>query len=203
MDEMGDSLILEKGVREKKVKAKKERVSNYYHVEPIPSKARHQNIKVAFEYRKYHSDKKDEALKYGKAVHELFSKIDTQADVKNALEISFNEGIFSATELTILQEKIQRILNIEKVKDWFSGKGEKFLERELVNAHGKILRPDRIMIIDDQVSVIDYKTGLMNEKNLKKYTKQVKEYMEALGAMGYTMVEGYIISMDEEYLISI
>jgi CRISPR/Cas system-associated exonuclease Cas4 (RecB family) len=45
------------------------------------------------------------------------------------------------------------------------------------------------MISDNRVIVVDYKSG---EKELDAYFTQVRSYMRALQACGYTHVAGYI-----------
>ena len=60
------------------------------------------------------------------------------------------------------------------------------------DAEGKISienkRPDRIVMVNDKVIIIDYKFG---EEN-KKYKNQVKEYADLVKKMGYKNVEGYL-----------
>ncbi|MEE0084558.1 MAG: Dna2/Cas4 domain-containing protein, partial [Paludibacteraceae bacterium] len=48
--------------------------------------------------------------------------------------------------------------------------------------------PDRIVMVNDKVIIIDYKFG--DENN--KYKNQVKEYAELMKKMGYKNVEGYL-----------
>lgn len=208
MEGTDEGVILERGLRTKIKKvenedAKNEKHIEYFNISPIKARTREQNLKVAFEFKKYNSKERDEALKYGNAVHQLFFTIKTTKDVDDALESSLKNGLFNNEELVILKDKIQRILQIPIVSKWFSIKGEKYLERDLVNAEGKLLRPDRIVIDNNVVSVIDYKTGLLDQKNLKKYTGQVKEYVNALKSMGYLSVRGFIIAMDTEEVIEI
>ena len=49
-------------------------------------------------------------------------------------------------------------------------------------------RPDRVMMKDGRVIVVDFKFG----KKKKAYRLQVKEYMDLLAQMGYAHVEGYL-----------
>ena len=51
------------------------------------------------------------------------------------------------------------------------------------------IRPDRVMINDDGVVVIDYKFGELIES---KYVKQVERYVKSIRDMGYTNVQGYL-----------
>lgn len=205
MDGMEGTTVLEKGLRSKKVieDEKKDELVDYLFLEPVKARTRDQNLKVAFEFKKYHSASMNNALNYGKAVHELFSKIETTEDVVGALDTALKDGIFSKGEIETLNEEIDRILSLKLVSSWFSDRGDKYLERELVNADGKLLRPDRIVIDDGKVSVIDYKTGEINEKSLQKYTNQVGQYTDALKSMGYDDVKGFIIAIDEVKVIEI
>jgi len=45
------------------------------------------------------------------------------------------------------------------------------------------------MLTDDQVIVVDYKSG---EKELDKYRCQIRNYMQALSACGYRNITGFI-----------
>ena len=203
MNALNEEGIYELGQREIKAAKEEEESTQYFIIEPIKTRTREQNLKVAFEFKKYHSVASDEALKYGKAVHELFSKIETRVDVEAAMDKALKEGYLSTTEIDKLKEKIDRLFKIDLLANWFSENSEKYLEKELVNETGDILRPDRIVIEAEEVSVIDYKTGLVDKKNYTKYVNQVHQYMNALESMGYANVKGYIIAMDEEKVLRI
>ena len=49
-------------------------------------------------------------------------------------------------------------------------------------------RPDRVMMKDGEVIVVDFKFG----KPYPEYDEQVREYMSLLQEMGYTQVSGYL-----------
>ena len=49
-------------------------------------------------------------------------------------------------------------------------------------------RPDRVMMKDGEVIVVDFKFG----KKRKAYNTQVKEYMDLLSDMGYENIRGYL-----------
>jgi len=203
MNALSENGIYELGQKEPKAYTETADLTQYFSIEPVKARTREQNLKVAFEFRKYRSTANNEALKYGKAVHELFSQIETQKDIEPAMEKALQEGFLSHDEVAHLEEKIARLFKLELMSYWFSETSEKYLEKELVNDQGDILRPDRIVIESDQVDVIDYKTGLVDKKNYSKYVNQVRQYMSALHAMGYANVKGYIIAMDEEKVLHV
>ena len=57
-------------------------------------------------------------------------------------------------------------------------------------------RPDRVMMKNEQVVVVDFKFGKAN----KKYNKQVKGYMQLLSRMGYKNITGYLWYVEEEII---
>ena len=59
-------------------------------------------------------------------------------------------------------------------------------------------RPDRVMMRDGAIVVVDFKFGKPN----KKYNKQVQGYMELLVRMGYdaNAISGYLWYVEEEII---
>ena len=77
------------------------------------------------------------------------------------------------------------------VKEWFSGSWELYNECAILyreNGIQQTRRPDRVMMKDGKVVVVDFKFG----KPRQEYTCQVKEYMDLLLQMGYSDVKGYL-----------
>ena len=73
---------------------------------------------------------------------------------------------------------------------WFT-KGVKAInERELILKNKHILRPDRVVIGQDEIMVIDFKFGVER----KEYIKQIQTYCNTINEMGrYNKpVKGYI-----------
>ena len=62
-------------------------------------------------------------------------------------------------------------------------------EREILLPDGNVLRPDRIIMNNGKVTVIDYKFG---NKISASYKKQVAGYLNQLWYMGYKNQEGYL-----------
>ena len=62
-------------------------------------------------------------------------------------------------------------------------------ERAILCGDSRVLRPDRVMIGDGKVTVVDFKFG---EQQKTAYHGQVRAYMEQLKRMGHQQVEGYL-----------
>ena len=137
--------------------------------------------------------KQEQYIHQGQLLHHLFASIGTEEDLPNAIEQLCFEGVL---ESTAQEEEIRRLaswaLNNPKVKDWYSGEWELFNECSIIypDEDGKLQtrRPDRVMVKDDEVVVVDFKFG----KKRPEYLVQVQEYISLLSEMGYTHITGYL-----------
>ena len=131
-------------------------------------------------------------IRQGEIMHNLFSMVRTPKDVPSAIERLRMEGIIEsgAHERQILK-LTNWALKHPKVKEWFSGTWELYNECAILYRENGVLqtrRPDRVMIKDGEVIVVDFKFG----KPYPEYEAQVREYMDLLKDMGYDHVRGYI-----------
>ena len=133
-------------------------------------------------------------IKMGSVLHELFSRIRTHKDVDFVLNQLELDGVLYDENIT--KEKIEQMLrkrlNSPLVSDWFSDKWKVMNESSIlyIDEEGKVKkdRPDRVLLGDDEIIVIDFKFG----KPKPEYHTQVKRYMEQMAAMGHRKVKGYL-----------
>ena len=64
----------------------------------------------------------------------------------------------------------------------------------------KISRPDRVVIDGQNVTVIDYKFGQLEQDN---YAEKVSKYMQLVRDMGYTHVEGYLWYVEKDKFVEV
>ena len=131
-------------------------------------------------------------IREGQVLHNLFAMVRTHRDVPNAIDRLRMEGIIESDEH---EEKVRKLtlwaLGHPKVKEWFSGDWELYNECAILyreNGELQTRRPDRVMMKDGEVIVVDFKFG----KPYPEYETQVKEYMDLLESMGYENVRGYL-----------
>ena len=136
-------------------------------------------------------------IRQGQLLHTLFASIDTREDLPSAIERLLFEGVIeSAEKAEEIRKVAERALNLEEVKDWYSGEWTLYNECSIIyndeynDEQGKMQtrRPDRVMMKDDEVVVVDFKFG----KKKPEYSTQVREYMFLLSEMGYADIKGYI-----------
>lgn len=134
----------------------------------------------------------------GILLHELFSLINHASDLNAALCNLMQQGLITdKQEEAEIRTLVTKRLANSRVQRWFNYPGRVYTECNLLKRHPdstpdqhkvKTLRPDRVMVNEQEAIVVDYKFGNPNEK----YLTQVREYMECLRQMGYTQVKGYL-----------
>lgn len=124
----------------------------------------------------------------GKIIHDILSGIETREDIKMACLKALNNGLINKTELEEIQQSLQKSIDNSKISHWFDGSYTIINERSLLT-NKRILRPDRIMISENETIVVDYKTG---EKKSDNYNQQVKRYAKTLKETGAKKVTGFL-----------
>ena len=134
------------------------------------------------------------STEWGKRVHEILSRWE---DFKNTEEIiSYIENTLKCSEDEVLKLKqyISDITSHNLLKTYFA-KGIKVLcEREIITPEGKVYRPDRIVFEEKQTTIIDFKTGKANPKDLE----QLKDYALLLKNMRYSNIKAFILYLHDD-----
>jgi len=99
------------------------------------------------------------AIVYGNLIHEILSKIKTKNDISEVV----NQYTYKGTITTIQKNEIIAILNElvnhPKLSDYFEQNRIVYTEQEIVTSEKNIIIPDRLVINNNNVTIIDYKTG--------------------------------------------
>lgn len=138
----------------------------------------------------------------GRLLHTLFSAIETEEDIDDAISRLVFEGIIGRTEKEEeIGELTLRAFSQPQIKDWYSGSWQLFNECDIIwqeNGELRNRRPDRVMMRGGTIVVVDFKFGKPN----KKYNKQVQGYMDLLIRMGYdaNTISGYLWYVEEEII---
>ena len=162
------------------------------HLETLETNIEFKQSNRSAEFIRGEEETEDKYIRQGQLLHNLFSVIRTTDDVPPAIERLRFEGIIESVQQ---EEQIRKLtewaLRHPLVKEWYSGRWELYNECAIIYREKGVLqtrRPDRVMMKDGEVIVVDFKFG----KKRKAYNKQVKEYMDLLSDMGYEHIRGYL-----------
>lgn len=131
---------------------------------------------------------KQEARLSGCLLHEALSMIRVVADLQRALQRLCAERDLSDREYLGLEKQLLELLDHPKLKRYYQIGCQIFCERELL-FEGKCLRPDRVIFLPDETVIIDYKTGVTDEK----HREQLDAYTRALSAMSHLPIKCLLV----------
>ena len=136
---------------------------------------------------------KEKARQRGLFYHDLLSRIETLDDLPQALNDLVIEGKITESEKPEHEAYVrQHITGVPLYEKWFDGSYQLYNECSIFSpcADGtmKERRPDRVMINDHEVIIVDYKTADVH----KGYTSQVSEYRDLLHQMTGLPVTAYL-----------
>ena len=144
-------------------------------------------------------DEQKKRLNYGRIMHEVFEEIATPEDIPDAINKMVLEGKITRAERKVIEERTFNVISGPKISDWFKPGLKVMNEPEILTAEGTLKRPDRVIISDDKVTIVDFKFGI--EKT--GYINQVSNYRRLLHEMGYPHVEAFLWYVDNNKIIRV
>lgn len=147
------------------------------------------------EFVKSDDDKQTSYIKTGNLMHSIFANIKTTADIDKVIKDYAERGLLSSTDISAsqLRQMIDRRLQNTLAASWFEPGWQIYnectiLSHDPVSGKMKENRPDRVLMRDGHVVVIDFKFGSKKEQHIT----QVGLYMSLLRQMGWKDVCGYL-----------
>lgn len=134
---------------------------------------------------------------YGVMVHTALSRIKNADDTVNALNSMLAEGLINNEEYAHLILTINKIIALPQLEMHFQKGLLVKNEAEVISLTGEMFRPDRVVITEKNAVIIDYKTG--DEK--PAHMKQIIQYGELLGQMGYNVTEKLLVYIEDEKVV--
>lgn len=133
-------------------------------------------------------------------VRSALAKIRTRNDISNALRELEYEGIINPKEGKEMREAIETIISLPTLTPLFEEGLIIENEREILQPNGEIDRPDRVVIKDDMVYIVNYKPGRSNdffqkEKDMREIRDLGKLYQQ-MGSEKIELMLVYLASVD-------
>ena len=181
--EIGDwSIRGEDDEKVKKAKAQTVREDGVFLSIPIGKR-----LSLSFSGKDYFSE--DNMRNNGVILHEILSRISTEDELKNSINESVSDGLIIASQVKAIYDNLNMRLESVRNMHWFDGSFIHHNEATVIDSDGNMYRPDRVMIKDDRVVIVDYK---FTEIRRSSYREQVSTYKSLMERMGFDDVSGYI-----------
>lgn len=133
---------------------------------------------------------------YGIMMHEILSRVTTAEDIRHAVEQACAGGLLPLSGRDTVVSRLTEMLTSDRVRHWFDGSSRVMTEATILLPTGAARRPDRVMINDDAVMVVDYKFGEPSPRHIQ----QAAAYRELLTAMGYSNVKSWLWYVEKDII---
>jgi ATP-dependent exoDNAse (exonuclease V) beta subunit len=141
--------------------------------------------------------KRGDAIGYGNLIHEMMSRIYTKEDIDKTLYSYVNKGLLPKEHIAENRKIIRAIVSHPDLKNYFEQGAEIVTEREILTDTGQVIIPDRLVIKNNKVVIIDYKTGLPSQS----HQLQIDNYALVLQKMKFEVIDKILVYIDKEIRI--
>jgi ATP-dependent exoDNAse (exonuclease V) beta subunit len=153
------------------------------------------NIKIAQREALMWGTYQQEAISYGNIVHEILAFVKDKSDIDLAITKAIENGLITHSQKEIVSKTLLEIVNHPEISMCFDDENAVLNEQTIVQKHGKILKPDRIVLTKNREAyLLDYKTGGKNPK----YLHQIQEYQNAVEDLGYKVLKRALVYIGTE-----
>lgn len=168
-------------------------------LQEIKPRLRNKHINNHLEnHRFFDNSEQTQQLNKGKLMHQLFELIKDENDVESALLQLRLQGKLSGDEIRALRPQIQSYLHNPLAKNWFNNYYQ--IKTEATILAKNIKRPDRVMIGEDEIVVVDYKFG---SEELSRHHQQVREYLQLVQKITHKKAKGYVWYMESNKIVEV
>ena len=136
---------------------------------------------------------------WGLLLHQAIANIHYIDDVEKVLKDLKLNGLIDNEQTQQLSARINDLLADPEITPFFSEKWQVLTEREILSPTGDTYVPDRVLIGEDELYIVDYKTG---SKTKEQEHKSKSIIMQDLQQMGYTKIKKFIIYTEEQESIA-
>ena len=130
-------------------------------------------------------DKKD----WGTIFHLALSRISSIDLISKVINDLLVQGVCNKSESIKLEKQINEFLSHDEIRSYFFNTFEVINEKEILVSDGRSFIPDKVIIKDNEVLIIDFKTGVEKDDHLKK----IQEYSDIYSLMGYRNIKTKLI----------
>ena len=132
---------------------------------------------------------------YGNIIHHILSKIDWAGQAEQKIAAMHNAGILDVDETKKVQQLLDNFFANRDIAPYFQKGILIKKETELYNRQkGHFVRPDRVVLINEKLCIIDYKTGEAH----KSHQQQLDQYAEIYARLGYQSIEKVLIYLSPQ-----
>lgn len=157
-------------------------------------------IKIANPSKDKWKEKDDsDARNLGILIHDALALVNTKADIGKAITALIEDGRLSLKQSKELEKALENLLERPELKAFFNNENTIRNEADIKVSDGKWVRPDRVVFNQEKAWVLDYKTGAEKQS----HQQQLQTYKKAMFDLGFKQVNGVLVYLSEERIVTV
>lgn len=145
----------------------------------------------------------------GKILHTILSFVgslydkDVEYEIETAIKKTKRFFNIKNEELQVYKQKVLNLIQKEDVKKLFFVEKEDlvFCEQDIISKDGEVYRPDRLIIKEKEINIVDYK--LSSKEKIQEYKSQLEKYAALVESICKKPTKKYILFLDTLDLLEI
>ncbi|MDP5140426.1 MAG: hypothetical protein NWP83_08150, partial [Spirosomaceae bacterium] len=135
----------------------------------------------------------------GNKVHAAFALIKSRNDISEAIRQLGFEGVINDVESEEIRTSIERVISLPEIEPLFAEGIKVINEKDILVRGQDVLRPDRVVFVNDIVHVLDFKTGVQRES----HQQQIRRYGRLYRQMGYSQVRTQLVYLESNEVVEV
>ncbi|MFZ7144492.1 MAG: Dna2/Cas4 domain-containing protein, partial [Bacteroidota bacterium] len=132
-------------------------------------------------------------------VYSILAEVKDTSEFMHLADKFVFEGLITENQKSTLLNEVDEVLKSNEIAELFSKDFQTKAEKEIILPSGEVLRPDRVLIRDNEAIVIDFKSGQPH----KKHETQVTQYADILRKMGYQPVSSKLVYLNSRSVVTV
>ncbi|MCK5907395.1 MAG: UvrD-helicase domain-containing protein [Flavobacteriales bacterium] len=165
-----------------------------YELENLNSYKWINRVRMSLEAPKFWNIGEVTESEYGNLVHSILAEINYTDDKEAVLEKQIFDGNITSEISEKIKLLVDKVVLHTELKQYFTEEFEVKNEQDIILSDKTILRPDRVVIKNNNAIVIDYKTGA----RIEKHDEQINTYGVALEELGYFVDKKLLVYLKDE-----
>lgn len=135
-----------------------------------------------------HEDFLSDEMQFGIQFHLLASRIKKKTEIDNELNAAQSAGEIATQNIPQLKERLEQLFALSSYTAILEKANKILSEQSILLQNGNTVRPDKLILKENETIVVDFKTGVPKDQDVK----QTRMYGRVLKEMGYPEVKAYI-----------
>lgn len=172
-----------------RISPKQEIKHNSRNITVVSEKLTASQIKITKREALLWNTNQEETLQYGTVLHEILSWINSYKDIDNVTEKAIQKGLITQNQETAIIKVLNQIVQHKQLQSFFNELGTVYNEQTIVDSVYGNIKPDRVVVQNNEAFLLDYKTG----KHSSSHIVQLNQYAEVLTRMNLIVTKKVLV----------